>query len=225
MKVSIIIPAYNSQFTIKKSVESAVNQSYSKNDLEVIVVDDGSSDGTLKMLEDFGERISVISQKNSGAVNAANTGFKKARGEYLIKLDSDDYFEKNIIEEMVPILDTHQSIDFVYCDYYERSIDGEKKNIHIGDNLFNTIAGGMMFRKNKFEEEGFYDENFRFAEYDLLLKTLGRWSGFYVKKPLFWYVRRRESVTGSKEWVEGGLDELKKKYPEKIKEIKKIRNY
>lgn len=225
MKVSIIIPAYNAQNTIQKAINSVLDQDFSKDDFEIIVINDGSTDNTSQVLEKYKSKIKIINQKNVGAVAAANVGFKKATGKYIIKLDSDDYFKNTILKKMADVLDNKQNIDFVYCDYYERSSDGKISVVSIKDNLFNLIAGGIMFRTNKFKEQGFYDENFGFAEYDLLLKTLGSWLGFYIQDPLFWYVRRKESLTGDKKWLKNAMKELKDRYPDKIDEIKKIRIY
>lgn len=225
MKVSIIIPAYNSQNTIRKAMDSTLNQDFSKKDYEVIVVNDGSTDKTLEILKIYGKKIKIINQENQGAVKAANRGFKEAKGEYVIKLDADDYFEPNILKEMVTILDNNSQIDFVYCDYFEKSRGGKIKVISTKNNIFNTAASGIMFRKKELAKEGFYREDIKFPEYDLLLKTQKRWNGFHVANPLFYYNRRKESLTGDKKWLKKAIEKLRKLHPKKIKEIKKIRKY
>ena len=95
----------------------------------------------------------------------------------------------------------------------------------IGNNIFNTIGIGILLRKNKFAKEGFFNERVKFAEYDLLLKTKERWRGYHVPKPLFCYNRRKESITKNENWIRKAIDQLRKLYPEKLKEIKKIRKY
>jgi len=223
MKVSIIIPAFNAEDTIKKAVESALAQKFSKNDFEVVVINDGSTDHTLNILQGFGNNIRVVNQKNQGAVKAANNGFKSAKGDYVVKLDADDVFEPDIIKEMAEVLDIRSEIDFVYSDYYEER-QGKTEFVSTKDNLFNSIAIGVMFRKQKLAEAGFYNETLVFAEYDLLLRTLGIWKGFHISKPLFRYIRRQGSIT-TEEGVKKFIDELKKAHPDKIKEIEKIRSY
>lgn len=101
IKVSVIIPAYNSKSYIKDSVSSVLSQSYSN--IEVIVVDDGSSDGTARIVQDsFNDsRIVVIRQKNSGANIARGTGVKKANGDYCLFLDSDDQIKQGAIACLV----------------------------------------------------------------------------------------------------------------------------
>lgn len=226
MKVSIIIPCYNAEKTIKESINSALGQNFPKKDFEVIVINDGSTDKTKEIIErNYKKKIRIINQKNQGAVKAASAGFKKAKGEYLVKLDADDYFEPDILKKMTKVLDEVKEIDFVYSDYYERTPQGSVKIVLTKNNIFNTVAIGIMFRKSKFKNIGFYREDVGFAEYDLLLKTLGRWKGYHIGVPLFWYNRREESLTGNKQWVKEGLSELKKLHPQKILQIKKIRNF
>lgn len=225
IKVSIILPAYNAEATIKRSVDSALDQNFPKQDFEIIALNDGSTDGTLEILKSYGDKIRLINQENHGCLPTSNRGFREAKGQYVIKLDSDDCFERDIIKEMSEVLDEKQDIDFVYCDYYEKTVGGEAKVVSTKDNVFNTIGIGMMFRKDKFEEQGFFDEKAMFAEYDLLLKTAGKWKGFCIEKPLFYYIRRKESITGSNDWVEKAIDQLKELYPQNLREIEQIREY
>lgn len=225
MKVSIIIPVYNAQNTIKRAVDSALNQNFPKKDFEVIVVNDGSTDKTLEILKTYGKKIKIINQKNQGTVKAANKGFKRAKGKYLIKLDSDDWFKPHILKEMTNILDEKPKVDFVYCDYYERAISGKVKIVSTAGNIFKTLSSGIMFRKRKLEKEGFYKEDIKFPEYDLLIKTQKKWNGFHIAEHLFYYNRRKESLSGNKQWVREAMDELKKTHPKNLKEIQKVRKY
>ena len=224
MKISIIIPTYNAEKTIKKAVDSVLIQDIPKKNFEIIVVNDGSTDNTLRILKTYGNKIKIINQNNQGAVRAANKGFRKAKGKYVIKLDADDFFGSNILKEMTKILDNNSRIDFVYCDYFEKSIGGKIKKVST-KNIFNTLAGGVMLKKDGLTREGFYREDIKFPEYDLLLKVQNKWQGYRIAKSLFFYNRSKRSLTGEKKWVKTALDELKKLHPEKIKEIKKIRKY
>jgi len=96
-KVSVVIPTYNRATKVRNTIESVLAQTFP--DLEVIVVDDGSSDGTEKILEEtFGDRIRYYAQSNQGASVARNKGIAEARGEWLAFLDSDDLWEKDKLE-------------------------------------------------------------------------------------------------------------------------------
>ncbi len=224
MKVSVIITAYNSQDTVEDSVDSALNQDFPSGEFEVVAVNDGSGDNTLEILKKYGTKIRLIDQENRGFLKAANRGFREAKGEYVVKLDSDDVFLPGALKEMAGALDENPEADFAYCDYYEKKVSGEKKLIST-ENIFNTVSGGIMYRKKKLEKEGSYDEDMIFAEYDLLLKTWGRWKGVRIAKPLFCYNRRPGSVTKNEELVEKAILYLQEKYPEHAKEIEKIREY
>jgi glycosyltransferase involved in cell wall biosynthesis len=96
-KVSVVIPTYNRADIVGKTIDSALAQTFS--DLEVIVVDDGSTDGTGKILEEtYGDRIRYFFQANQGASVARNRGIEEARGQWIAFLDSDDLWEKDKLE-------------------------------------------------------------------------------------------------------------------------------
>lgn len=100
--VSVVMPVYNSQEFLEKSVGTILGQTFP--DFQLILVDDGSKDESLKMLQEFQKmdpRVQVISQKNQGAGVARNTGMAVASGKYIHFLDSDDYFEEHMLELMV----------------------------------------------------------------------------------------------------------------------------
>lgn len=102
MKVSIIIPAFNAENTISKSILSVLNQSYK--DIELIIINDGSTDSTLTIIENFRKndnRIKILDGRNNGVSVARNSGIDKSTGEYLMFLDADDYLESEAIEVLL----------------------------------------------------------------------------------------------------------------------------
>ena len=223
MKVSIIIPVYNDEKYIGRSIQSALNQDFPLNEFEIIVVNDGSTDLTTEVVRGFGNKIKLINQKNMGPVRAANAGFRVAVGDYVVKLDSDDYFEKNLLSTEAKILDTIPEVDFVYSNYYEE-FGGRKKEVYVDGNVFKTVAIGTMFRRDKFMKVGFYNEDVFFAEYDIFLRNPG-WRGHCISKPLFTYFRRVKSLTGDSFKIDYAIQELKRLYPESMERIKSIRGY
>ena len=101
IKVSVIIPIYNSCRYIRPAMDSVMNQTLSE--IEIICVDDGSTDTSLDMLKIYKERdprIRIITETNAGPAHARNNGFRRARGEYVIFLDSDDFFELDLLEQL-----------------------------------------------------------------------------------------------------------------------------
>lgn len=96
-KVSIIIPAYNAEAYVRRCVDSVLAQSF--DDFELIIIDDGSKDGTLKILREYGnKRLRVLTQKNQGPALTRNRGIKLARGKYIMFIDCDDYIGPDFLE-------------------------------------------------------------------------------------------------------------------------------
>ena len=98
--VSVVMPAYNVEKTIGRAIDSVIHQTYTN--LELIIVNDGSTDATLDVIQKYSDsRIIVISQANGGLSCARNVGMRKAKGDYLVFIDSDDWYEETYIEELV----------------------------------------------------------------------------------------------------------------------------
>lgn len=124
--ISVIIPVYNVYPYLPECVESVRNQSYGA--LEIILIDDGSTDGSGQLCDRFAQadpRIRVIHRKNGGAAAAKNAGLEIAQGEYLAFLDSDDYLEENAYRYMVDILE-ETGADAVQCGFRNVYADGEE---------------------------------------------------------------------------------------------------
>lgn len=223
MKVSVIIRAYNSEKTIKRAIDSVLNQDFPKKNFEVIAIDDGSTDRTLKTLKQYQNKIRLIKQRHQGAIKSANLGFGVAKGKYLILLDSDDYFNPNILKKMSVILDKNPKINFVYCDYYEKLKSGKVKKVSV-KNIFQTLACTIMHRKKDLKKTGFF-KNLKLPEYDLLLENQGKWQGYHLKEFLYYFNRSRRSLSGKKQWVKEAMQELEELHADKLEEIKKIRKF
>lgn len=163
--VSVIIPAYNAKKTIKQCVDSIRNQSYLN--IEIIVIDDGSTDGTsqeLKQIEDT--RIIYYKQSNKGVSASRNTGLKISKGEFIVFVDSDDMIDANLIEYMVEFAENN-FLDMVCCSHTEEysTIVGGNSNLatafiannnsdienHFGD-IFVGMTVGKLFRKKIIDE-------------------------------------------------------------------------
>lgn len=112
--VSIIIPCYNQARFLRSAISSALNQSYEN--VEVVVVDDGSTDDTPTVVQEFADRVVAIRQRNLGLSGARNTGFEACNGEYIVFLDSDDLLTKRAVEEGVSSLVSHRA-DLVFFGF------------------------------------------------------------------------------------------------------------
>ena len=117
MIVSIIITCYNRERFIGRAIRSALNQRFPYGEYEVIVVDDGSTDHSREIIEDFGPGIvKIFHEENRGLPAARNSGIRKAKGRFVIHLDSDDYMHEELIAAEYLLL-SYNSWGAVACDY------------------------------------------------------------------------------------------------------------
>ncbi len=221
LKASIIVRAYNAEATVGRALESALRQSFPKDEREIIVVDDGSTDRTPAIVGQF-EGVRAVTQKNAGAIAAANRGLEEARGEFISYLDADDCLEPDFLFALVQALEADRQAQFAYCDYWEEK-SGTRKLIS-PRSPFEGFLGNFLFRKDALEAEGGFRE-FLFADYELLLRTLGWWRSVHVEQPLFVYMRHAGSISGNKKNVAQALEDLKRAHPDKIAIIDTIRSY
>ena len=173
--VSIIIPVYNTGRYLKEAVDSAVNQIYKNK--EIIVVDDGSTDNTKKVVEPYlnSGKMKYIYQENKGVAGARNTGIKAAKGEFIAFLDSDDIFLPDKIEKQVEILKNAPDFDIVCC-VTGHFFDDDKENIRtfknkpITDDQLKNLSKGNFININTalvrrgIVEKILFDENLRTSE-------------------------------------------------------------
>lgn len=120
---SVIIPAYNCGLYLAMAVHSALDQDYPN--LEIIVVNDGSTDDTLDVLAQFGARIVVVNQPNSGVAAARNLGMQTARGAFIALLDADDLWLPGKLRKQVDYLSAHPELGAVYCAWREWRPDAQ----------------------------------------------------------------------------------------------------
>ncbi len=114
--VSVVIPVYNTEDYLKEALDSIVNQTF--RDIEIICVNDGSTDGSAEILDEYAKkdsRISIITQENKGQSCARNAGIMKAKGKYIYFMDSDDILETTAFEELIPIMD-EKNLDVMCFD-------------------------------------------------------------------------------------------------------------
>ena len=111
--VSVIIPVYNGEKTIRKTLDSALNQSWSN--IEIIVVDDGSSDGTVEILKSYGDQINYFRQANQGVSAARNLGIDNAKGAYIAFLDADDVWISSKVAYQIEVFNKYPEVQLCYC--------------------------------------------------------------------------------------------------------------
>lgn len=125
-KISVVVPVYNAESTISRVIEGLMNQSLK--DIEVLIVDDGSTDDTYKVINKYAQedsRIKVLHKQNEGVSMARQFGMEKAKGEYFIHADADDWVEPTMLEEMYNKA-REEDADVVICDFIQSSGVSEK---------------------------------------------------------------------------------------------------
>jgi len=198
-KVSVIIPAYNKAELTVKTVESVLDQTYGN--IEIIVVDDGSTDDTKERLTSYAGRIEYIYKENGGACAARNLGIKKARGEYLAFIDCDDIYLPRKIEKAVECFNENPRFGFVHTPVYFIDEKGRSRGRYprfqkvpsgwISKKLLqkNFVCNStVVVRKTCFEKTGLFDEKiFTPADWDMWLRLAERYQAGYIPVSLTGY--------------------------------------
>ena len=206
--VSVVMPAYNVAWCIGRAVDSVLAQDFRAR--ELIVVNDGSTDGTRALLEGYGAAISVVDQENRGMSAARNAGIRSARGTYVAFLDSDDWWLPGKLTQQVALMQGRPEIGF--CSTVVRVEDGDGRLLNLwrcpngSTEILATlfaqnaaIAGGcsaVMVRKDLIDRVGLFDESLRgFEDPDLWIR-LAAVSGYAcIDETLAVILRREKSVS------------------------------
>ena len=185
-KVSVIIPCYNQEKYIADCLESILAQTF--DDYEAIVIDDGSTDNSVKIVEEYqkkSDKIRLIRQENQGVVTARNNAIKQAKGKYIYPLDADDISHPEVLEKSVEAIESGKG-DIISCKYQgftksdeiqqkialRKFVTPSKLNMILGC----CIANSSLYRKSDFEKCGGYDEAFNkgWEDYDFWLNLILR---------------------------------------------------
>ncbi len=195
MRVSLIITNYNYAEYVGRSIQSALNQNVlTKNFYEVIIIDDGSTDASKKVVESYRNDVKVIyNDRNYGLPYSINKAIKASNGMYVLRLDSDDWIDNNCLQILSMFLDNYKDFDYVWPDY---NLYDKKENI-IGINS-KPLGAGVMFRKKILFELGLYDENMLINEdKDILIRCQNKYKGYHIKLPLYKYFKHGKSMTSN----------------------------
>lgn len=202
ISVSIVIPCYNSAQFLRETVNSALAQT--EPHVEVIIVDDGSSDDTSAIIERLiarhsNRQMTCAFQANRGVGAARNRGIAMARGQYILPLDADDLIAATMIESCARVLDSQPETGLVFTD---RQDFGDTTGVWVAGRFelerlkyFNQISYCSMFRRHIWEQIGGYRPNTSgFADWDFWIAAAARGvRGHHLPRPLLQHRRRRDS--------------------------------
>jgi len=215
VQVSVIITCHNYARYLSRAIRSAVNQTISKEEFEIIVVDDGSTDETKKVMKTYSGRIKpLILRKNVGLAAARNEGIKSALGRFVVNLDADDYIDENLLLLEMMFLNANPSWDAVSCDYY--LVDDNEKHLSRISGYEKPIACGVMFRTDLLLGIGLYDENFKMREdEDFRIRFEKNHKIHNVELPLYRYRKHENNMTNDKQGMKLYKKYLKTKHHSK----------
>ena len=200
--VTLAILNYNRSEYLDRALRSCLDQSMSGITHEVIVIDDNSTDDSMKYLKSnklIKNYIRVFkNKKNMGPGYCSRLAVIKSRGKFFMRVDSDDYLNRFAIDIMTNILKNNQEYRYVYCDHYKSDEFGIKQGIVKLNNKKKVLAhgAGILFRKNLIKRVGNYDKKFREAEdHDLILRLNKICKGFYLPIPLYRYFIHGKNIS------------------------------
>ncbi len=191
---SVIIPTFNRAVFLREAIDSVLAQT--EKDFELIVVDDGSTDGTRELVAEYGDRLRYFFQPNAGASAARNLGIRHATGRFIAFLDSDDLWLPKKLARQVQWMAAHPNLLLCYTDeiWIRRGVRVNQKMIH-------AKAGGWIYplclprciispssvfmRRELFDAAGLFDEQLTVCEdYDLWLRVASRFEVGFIAEPL-----------------------------------------
>ena len=205
-KISVIVPVHNVQEFLKDCLNSLINQSFT--DIEIICVNDGSTDLSGYILEQYklkDSRLIVINQENGGLSNARNNGIKVANGEYICFVDSDDFVHEDYCQKLHDAI-TKQYADYAICNFYSGDNDKWKKRSSLKlsnrkqDSIYAVSAWNKLIKKEfltvnelKFPDGEIYEDTIFSLKLNVLAQKVA-----VVEDYLYYYRVRNDSITGKR---------------------------
>ena len=204
-KITVYITNHNYGNYIERSIESVLKQKF-KN-FELIIIDDGSTDSSKKIINKYQnhKKVIIIYQKKKGLNVSNNVAIRQAKGEYIIRLDADDWLHEKALKTLYDYLEKNKSVSLVFPDYYEVNEEGKiihqiKRHNFKKVTLLDQPAHGAccMIRKKCLQEVNYYDENFQCQDgFDLWIKFIKKYKVANINKPLFYYRKHSSSLSSN----------------------------
>ena len=225
MNISVIIPTFNRKETLKRAIQSVVMQSYTPH--EIIVIDDGSDDGTKEWLKDNFPNVKYIYQMNSGVSSARNKGIKFARGDWIALLDSDDEWLPSKLKDQANEIELNPAAKFLHTnEIWIRNgvrVNQMKKHKKYGGYIFEKCLdmcrispSSVLIKKDIFDEIGMFDETLKVCEdYDLWLRFASKYPVHFLDQPL---IKKYGGHSDQLSKVDDGIESYR------IRSLKKIMN-
>ena len=219
-RVTVLLAVYNGERYLREAVDSVLAQTFS--DFELLVVDDGSTDGTEEILHSYRDpRIRVLrNEQNHGLTSSLNRGLASARGEYVVRQDADDISVPERLAKQIELLDTRGDLVLVGSSHRRIGVQGEPLGLRQAPTQPTEIRWRLLFvnafahtsavlRRKILDAVGAYDESFRYAQdYDLWSRIAWRFQVAAVAEPLVSYRLTSSSMTSTEERAEAEVESI-----------------
>ena len=212
VQVSVIVPAYNAELYIGRCLRSLLKQTLDIDNYEIIVINDCSTDNTKKVISPFIGDINYLeNNKKLGLPKTLNTGIKNAKGQFIIRVDADDYVHWDFLKILSMHLQLNLSIDAIACDYL--LVDNHQNIISYKNCLKEPIGCGIMFKLEHLIDVGLYNADFLAREdEELILRFKKKYSVSRVQLPLYRYRKHKHNLTNDKNTMKKYNDKLSEKH-------------
>ncbi len=230
VQVSVLLPVYNSGHCVSIAIESIINQSFQ--DFEMIIVNDGSTDNTLSILKGYeNKQVKIYDVRHGGVAKAANTGLTYCKGEYVARMDADDWSDPMRLEKQIKYLNDHPEVDIVaskvkywgdngpvqgfekYVDWTNQLIDHESilSSRFVDSPIVNPSA---MFKRDLIKKYGVYSEGPIPEDYEMWLRWMAEGVKFAkIDEVLFAWKDSEGRLTRTHDnYLEGAFLQIKSKY-------------
>lgn len=185
--VSVIIPLYNKEHFVKATIESVLGQTYSN--FELIIVDDGSTDGSSRIVKSFTDsRIRLIAQKNAGVSSARNHGLQVAEGDFIAFLDADDTWRQGFLEAMIKLSHQYPQESVFSVAQENRPVSSLPSGVSVVKDFCSYFycfcTGSLFIRREVFEKVGYFRQNVQMGEdFDMWLRIACHYNYVYLNEP------------------------------------------
>jgi glycosyltransferase involved in cell wall biosynthesis len=210
--VSLIITTYNYGHFVERAIRSAMDQTLHPDQFEILVVDDASTDHTAEVLANYTDDVRIFHlEKNGGLSAARNFGIKKAKGQFIVFLDADDYIHRDLLKVQKLFLEENNDLDAVSTDYF--LVDEKGRHLQHINAEKEPIACGIMFRKDYLYKIGLYDESFRAREEeDLRFRWASKYKIYNLILPLYRYRMHDSNLTKNESEMDHFANKLAEKH-------------
>lgn len=197
IKISVIVPVYNQEKFLGRCIRSLLSQQYNKNNYEIIIVNDGSTDNTQKVINKYADQLEILNNEdNLGLPQSLNIGINYASGSFIVRVDSDDYVNNKFLLYLSDFLIENPEYDAVASDYLlvnDTEAVLKRENCEV-----NPIACGIMFRLEQLIDIGLYNEEFHFREEEeLRIRFEKKYSIHRIPLPLYRYRKHENNMTNN----------------------------